>query len=256
MFNSIYDHTPATYHALRHCWLETRRFDYICQYLESLTDFEPNSRKHIVEIGCGTGRQLIGLARTYPHLEFIGIEPNPAYRDFAVNLIHNEGLTNSTVLCAKAEDFTLNPIQSSSAAVLLSNDVLHHVARWDLLFENLQKLTSQQTHWLAIEPNPLNIYSALRQTMGPGEKIFRKWNFCRLARTFGWQISSVKHLFLWPPWMKSPPSAKLRYIERALERIPFIGGGVAIHLVRRQVEKKPTSDLIMVTPSHVSKEIP
>jgi SAM-dependent methyltransferase len=227
MLNSIYDDHPEKYHTLRQCWLETHRFQYLKHFIATQTG---TSKAVILELGCGTGLQLTALAKNFPGLSFIGIEPNPRYCEFVQGLVLNHNLPNVTVHCALAEDFRLGDHLRPS--LVLSNDVLHHIDRWDLLLENLKKHTTSQAHWLAIEPNPLNFYSAFCQMTRKGEKIFQRWQFSRKAQGFGWQIAKVDHLFLWPPAFKKNPSPWLQQIEKTLEKIPFIGGGVALNLRR------------------------
>lgn len=226
MLNSIFDNQPETYHAMRQCWLETHRFQYLRDYIQAQR-ISPGAT--ILEIGAGTGLQLTALARSFPQLKFIGVEPNPLYCDFGNRLVESQTIANAHIQCARAEDFKMDHTHSKPS-LILSNDVLHHIDDWDLLLSNLKSQCSPKAYWLAIEPNPLNFYSCVCQMIRPGEKVFQRWKFLRKARSHGWQLLKLEHLFLWPPALKKTPPPWLQKMERTLEKIPFIGGGVVISL--------------------------
>ncbi len=57
----------------RHIYDATRRY-YLLGRDELLDRLEPPPRGSILEIGCGTGRNLIGAARRYPDAELFGID--------------------------------------------------------------------------------------------------------------------------------------------------------------------------------------
>jgi S-adenosylmethionine-diacylgycerolhomoserine-N-methlytransferase len=61
------------YHMQRHIYDATRRY-YLLGRDELLDGLLPPSGGSVLEIGCGTGRNLIGVAKRYPHVELFGID--------------------------------------------------------------------------------------------------------------------------------------------------------------------------------------
>ncbi|MFJ5948268.1 class I SAM-dependent methyltransferase [Streptomyces noursei] len=48
----------------------------------------------VLDAGCGTGHTMIGLARAYPNVHFVGLEPSNASRGIAQRLAERHGITN------------------------------------------------------------------------------------------------------------------------------------------------------------------
>jgi 2-polyprenyl-3-methyl-5-hydroxy-6-metoxy-1,4-benzoquinol methylase len=118
---------------------------------------------------------------------------------------------------------------------ILSNDVLHHVRDLTATGAAVAALARPWARWLAIEPNPQNPWVIWYHTRTAGEQVFNERGFVAAATSTGWQLTGKDHLFLVPQAIKSPPAA-LVAMERALERLPVISGGTALHLVRTPIE--------------------
>ena len=228
--NASFDNSPAHYDAMRDCWLNDRREAYIRTHLARSSGDNPLS---LLEIGSGTGWLLSRLAQQFPEWDFHGIEPIAAYVDYARERYGRPNL-----------EFTNSPAEAASGHfapgqfdVLLSNDVLHHVTSEEETLRQAAQLARPGARWLAIEPNMLNPYAFAGQALKAGERNFRPEQFAALARATGWQLQERSYLFLIPPFIKQPP-AWLKGLERLLEGIPFIGGGVALEFLYQPSKEK------------------
>ncbi len=222
--NAIYDDVPAEYDALRQCWLNKRRVQFISALIDTLR-LPASSR--VLEVGSGTGAMLDQLGAAYPHLAFEGLEPLSAYVAFAKercsakNVCYHEGTAEGA-----------DRVVSEPVDLILSNDVLHHLRSEPEAMAALTQLSQKGCRWVLIEPNPLNLYAFLGQALKSGERNFRPRAFRSLAEEAGWTVRSRGTVFLIPPFVKEAP-AWLRALERMLERVPFLGGGVWMELERR-----------------------
>jgi S-adenosylmethionine-diacylgycerolhomoserine-N-methlytransferase len=61
--------------------------------------------ENILEIGCGTSRNLIILAKKYPKTNFFGLDASAAMLETAQNKIDKQGLKNVILKNALADDF-------------------------------------------------------------------------------------------------------------------------------------------------------
>jgi len=223
MLNSIWDDDPVGYAALRECWLNTRRQLYIERYVGALRDGDV-----VLEIGSGTGNLLRSLAIKYTRLTFVGIEPLTPYVSFSNQQSLDCGLSNVKFLAGSGEEASL--LVRDKCRLILTNDVLHHVDNQQALSCSLASVSDELTEWLAIEPNYLNMYTLYKQATAPGERNFFPSRF--LANAAAWRLLRSRYLFLIPPFVKDPPPF-IKIIERSLEWVPLLAGGVFLHLKLR-----------------------
>ena len=221
--NSHWDGRPEEYDRLRDCWLNERRLEYIDEQLGRLA---LPAGAHVLEIGAGTGWLLRRLASRRPDLSFTGIEPDESYVTYA----NASAAPNERHLALTAEDLT--PASMPRFSVVLSNDVLHHVASIPDVFAAVGKVSVPGCLWLSIEPNFLNPYSFLKQHFGYGERVFYPRTALDDARRGGWRLEGRDNLFLLPPFLRTPPSWA-RALERRFEHNPVLGGGLVLRLRRR-----------------------
>jgi hypothetical protein len=160
-------------------------------------------------------------------LEFRGLEPDSSYVDFA-----NRRATtpNERTTWGRAEDIPAS--LGSSFAVILSNDVLHHVQSQKLAFAGVASVATHRAVWLAIELNVLNPYSFVRQQFGFGERNFFPGAAARVAAEVGWRLTARGNLFLIPPFVRAPQEWMLS-LERHLELSPVLAGGLWLRFRRR-----------------------
>jgi SAM-dependent methyltransferase len=219
MLNSTFDADPQRYDALRACWLNERRFVFIKEWLAAQPEGD------VLEIGSGTGALLRRLSVEFPDRRFVGIDPLPNYVVYSRSQTCNE---NVEYVCGKAED-AASLLAGRRFAIFLSNDVLHHCEDLGAVASSTASLRADGARWLAIEPNWMNPYSFLRQSLRPGERVFWPASFGRAARNSGWNTRNRGHLFLIPPMVKTPHRILVR-AESLLENVFVLAGGLWLEL--------------------------
>lgn len=218
--NAQWEGRPEAYEELRQCWLNERRLQFLAGRLDA-ADLPAGSR--VLELGCGTGWLVRQLAGRLPHLEFTGLDPDPTYVRFAREQAAH---ANERYVEGTAEEL---PAASEGVAVLLSNDVLHHVASLGRTFESAARAGRAGAEWIAIEPNYVNPYTFARQQFTAGERNFFPRQAVRVARSSGWRLVARRHLFLIPPFVRTAAPWMIE-LERRFERIPVLAGGVCLRL--------------------------
>jgi len=84
---------------------EFGRFPYKPTLLTKLNHWFHLQKKHILDVGSGTGLSTFELA-SYAY-RVTGLEPEPAMLDIAVQSSHTQGIKNVQFVCGRAEDIPL-----------------------------------------------------------------------------------------------------------------------------------------------------
>ena len=95
------------YRRQRHFYDVTRKF-YLLGRDRLIDRLDPPSGSKVLEIGCGTARNLIVAARTYPGVHFFGIDISLEMLGTARRLIAREDLA-SEIRLARADATTIDP---------------------------------------------------------------------------------------------------------------------------------------------------
>jgi S-adenosylmethionine-diacylgycerolhomoserine-N-methlytransferase len=82
------------YRRQRHIYDGTRRY-YLLGRDELIAALQPKPAATVLEIGCGTGRNLIQAARRYPTVNFFGIDVSTEMLTSAIEATEAAGLTGS-----------------------------------------------------------------------------------------------------------------------------------------------------------------
>lgn len=82
------------YESQRHFYDATRKF-YLLGRDQLIERLKPAPGSHVIEIGCGTGRNLVRAARRYPQANFVGIDVSTAMLATATRAIGRAGLQGS-----------------------------------------------------------------------------------------------------------------------------------------------------------------
>lgn len=106
------DTTPATgalmdsiYRHQRHFYDFTRKY-YLLGRDRLIRELDPPQGGHVLEVGCGTGRNLIKAARRYPYALFYGLDISEAMLEKARREVEKAGLSDRIRLArADASDF-------------------------------------------------------------------------------------------------------------------------------------------------------
>jgi S-adenosylmethionine-diacylgycerolhomoserine-N-methlytransferase len=87
------DRMNRMYRRQRHIYDATRRY-YLLGRDRLIAGLQPAAGADVLEIGCGTGRNLVSAARLYPHARFFGIDVSTEMLTSAISSISRRGLTN------------------------------------------------------------------------------------------------------------------------------------------------------------------
>jgi S-adenosylmethionine-diacylgycerolhomoserine-N-methlytransferase len=80
------------YRRQRHIYDGTRRY-YLLGRDQMIMDLRPGAGASVLEIGCGTGRNLVLAARLYPDTRFFGVDVSTEMLTTAISAIARAGLT-------------------------------------------------------------------------------------------------------------------------------------------------------------------
>jgi S-adenosylmethionine-diacylgycerolhomoserine-N-methlytransferase len=80
------------YRRQRYIYDGTRRY-YLLGRDQLITDLQPEPGATVLEIGCGTGRNLVLAARLYPEARFFGIDVSTEMLTSAISAISRRGMT-------------------------------------------------------------------------------------------------------------------------------------------------------------------
>ncbi|PTW57546.1 S-adenosylmethionine-diacylgycerolhomoserine-N-methyltransferase [Breoghania corrubedonensis] len=93
------------YRYQRHIYDFTRKY-YLLGRDQLIASLSPPARGHVLEVGCGTGRNLIAAARAYPRARFYGLDISAEMLETARANIERAGLGGRITLArADAADF-------------------------------------------------------------------------------------------------------------------------------------------------------
>src|SRR5215475_7180649 len=95
------------YRHQRHIYDASRKF-YLLGRDELIAELDPPRGGKVLEIGCGTGRNLVRAARTYPIVAAYGIDVSSEMLATASRAIAKAGLSGR-VAVAQADATTLDP---------------------------------------------------------------------------------------------------------------------------------------------------
>jgi S-adenosylmethionine-diacylgycerolhomoserine-N-methlytransferase len=93
----------------RHIY-DVTRLPYLLGRDRLIAELKAPSGAHVLEIGCGTGRNLIRIARMYPNVACFGIDVSNAMLETARRSIASAGLADRIAL-AQADAVTADPVR-------------------------------------------------------------------------------------------------------------------------------------------------
>jgi S-adenosylmethionine-diacylgycerolhomoserine-N-methlytransferase len=91
----------------RHIYDTTRRF-YLLGRDQLIAGLRPSAGQTVLEIGCGTGRNLVQAAARYPHSRFFGLDVSTEMLTSAISAIGRAGL-GRTVRVAHGDATSFKP---------------------------------------------------------------------------------------------------------------------------------------------------
>jgi S-adenosylmethionine-diacylgycerolhomoserine-N-methlytransferase len=87
------DRMNRMYRRQRHIYDGTRRY-YLLGRDQLISGLKPAPGADVLEIGCGTGRNLVSAARLYPDARFFGIDVSTVMLSSAMSAISRRGLSD------------------------------------------------------------------------------------------------------------------------------------------------------------------
>jgi S-adenosylmethionine-diacylgycerolhomoserine-N-methlytransferase len=87
------DRMNRMYRRQRHIYDGTRRY-YLLGRDQLIAGLQPKPGASVLEIGCGTGRNLVSAARIYPDARFFGIDVSTEMLSSAMSAIARHGLSD------------------------------------------------------------------------------------------------------------------------------------------------------------------
>lgn len=102
---STYEKMDRMYRIQRHIYDFTRKY-YLLGRDVMLAGIIADNAKKILEIGCGTGRNLIILSRKLPNAQLFGIDASSAMIKTAVSKTRAANIEKIKFACALADDFS------------------------------------------------------------------------------------------------------------------------------------------------------
>ena len=174
--------------------------------------------KTVLEVGCGTGILIDRLAGRFKGAEFLGIDINKEFIQFAKK---NYG--------GKRKKFMMGDIQSVGKKfdAIVTVDVLHHLdCPLEEFAEDVIKRLRKGGHWIVFDHNAMNPYILIWQILAER----RVFNFIRFERAVSknFDIREFRKLVLIPSFIKRP-SKTLLVLENKLESL---FGGSRAYLYR------------------------
>ena len=103
---SAAEHMDAIYRYQRFIYDASRKY-YLLGRDRLIEELDPPSGGSVLEVACGTGRNLVKAARRYPEARFYGFDISSAMLDTAHATIHRHGLGDRVVVASgDATDFS------------------------------------------------------------------------------------------------------------------------------------------------------
>src|SRR5688500_2859253 len=103
--SSPFENMDRMYRLQRYFYDITRKY-YLLGRDELLKEMNVQPGENVLEAGCGTGRNLIILARRHPNAHFYGLDASAAMLETARSKIDTAGMKNIDIKAAIADDFS------------------------------------------------------------------------------------------------------------------------------------------------------
>ncbi|MCY7377465.1 MAG: methyltransferase domain-containing protein [Pyrinomonadaceae bacterium] len=101
---NAFEQMNAMYRYQRYFYNITRKY-YLLGRDQLIAQMNIRAGENILEVGCGTGRNLIILAKKYPHTNFFGLDASSAMLKTAQDKIDAQNLKNIVLKTGLADDF-------------------------------------------------------------------------------------------------------------------------------------------------------
>ena len=103
--SDAFENMDRMYRLQRYFYDFTRKY-YLLGRDQLLEDMDVRAGEHVLEIGCGTARNLIVLAKRHPSSKLYGLDASAAMLETAQANADNSGVKNISLKIALADDFS------------------------------------------------------------------------------------------------------------------------------------------------------
>jgi len=103
--SSAFEKMDRMYRYQRYFYDFTRKY-YLLGRDRLIKEMKISEGERVLEIGCGTGRNLIILAKKHPRTRFFGLDASAAMLETAKKKIRKKNIDNITLTTALADDFS------------------------------------------------------------------------------------------------------------------------------------------------------
>lgn len=105
--SSAFEKMDRMYRYQRYFYDFTRKY-YLLGRDSLIKEMKISEGENVLEIGCGTGRNLIILAKKYPRTNFFGLDASATMLETAQGKIKTNQIDNITLKTALADDFSFD----------------------------------------------------------------------------------------------------------------------------------------------------
>lgn len=121
----------AVYRKQRHIYDATRKF-FLLGRDRAIAELKPEPGQSVMEVGCGTGRNLIVAARRYPEARFFGFDISAAMLETAEAKIKAAGLSHRIALIeGDAATFSTRSVFDQQMDRVLMSYTLSMIPPWE-----------------------------------------------------------------------------------------------------------------------------
>lgn len=103
--STAFEKMDKMYRHQRYFYDFTRKY-YLLGRDKLIAEMNVQDGENVLEIGCGTGRNLTILAKKYPNTNFFGLDASAAMLETSQKKIDKNNLSNITLKKSLADDFT------------------------------------------------------------------------------------------------------------------------------------------------------
>ena len=152
------------YRVQRHFYDITRAY-YLLGRNERIVALKPPEDGSILEIGCGTGRNLVQLARSYPDATIFGVDISDQMLFSAANTVERQGLRQRVKLAqGDATNFNGSAFGKPSYDRVLFSYTLSMIPDWQMALSAAADLLSERGELHVVDFGPCTGLPGLAKT--------------------------------------------------------------------------------------------
>ncbi len=148
--NDAFEKMDKMYRHQRYFYDLTRKY-YLLGRDRLIKEMKISDGENVLEIGCGTGRNLAILAKKHPRINFFGLDASAAMLETARRKVESKNFKNITLKTALADDFSFDKtfnLEKPFDAIFFSYSI-SMIPPWQESIQNaLKNLKSGQSFYI------------------------------------------------------------------------------------------------------------